>query len=110
MLSCNGRQCYPITTDVRDALDGMAWLYTRDSQAVRLEVQRERGVIRLHVYGPLTKYEALDFPDEMSLLDHQATRERQLLADGYHLQATAERRASASGSSVGNDRRRSRRA
>lgn len=98
----------PDTSGVRDALDRMAWLYTRDSQAVRLEVQRERGVIRLHVYGPLSHYEAVDFSDEIGLLDHQAARERQLLADGYHLQATAERRGS-TGAAVTNDRRRSRR-
>ena len=87
----------------------MAWLYTRDSQAVRLEVQRERGVIRLHAYGPGTSYDVTDFPDELSLFDHQAARERQLIADGYHLQATAERRRVDAGPRGDRDRRRSRR-
>ena len=98
----------PDTTGVREALDQMAWLYTRDSQAVRLEVERARGVIRLHVYGPGTSYDALDFTDAMSLLEHQSHREQQLLAEGYHLQAVAERRGSGPRSSDSPDRRRSR--
>jgi hypothetical protein len=70
-----------------------ALLYTKDEQAVRLEVHQSPGVLRLIVFGPGNAHRAFDFRDGRSLAEYQVTFERGLLDDGFHLQATAERRA-----------------
>jgi hypothetical protein len=72
-----------------------ALLYTKDEQAVRLEVLESPGVLRLIVFGPGTEHRAFDFPDGKSLTEYQVTYERGLLDNGFHLQAIAERRAGA---------------
>ena len=72
-----------------------ALLYTKDEQAVRLEVHESPGVLRLIVFGPGNEHRALDFPDGTSLTEYQGTYERGLLDDGFQLQAIAERRAGA---------------
>jgi len=72
-----------------------ALLYTKDEQAVRLEVLESPGVLRLIVFGPGNEHRAFDFPDGKSLTEYQVTYERGLLDNGFHLQAIAERRAGA---------------
>jgi len=72
-----------------------ALLYTKDEQAVRLEVLESPGVQRLIVFGPGNEHRAFDFPDGKSLTEYQVTYERGLLDNGFHLQAIAERRAGA---------------
>ena len=69
-----------------------ALLYTKDEQAVRLEVHEAPVGVRLIVYGPGTAYRAVDFPDGTSLTTHQMAFERGLLDNGFRLQAIAERR------------------
>jgi hypothetical protein len=69
-----------------------ALLYTKDEQAVRLEVYQTPGVMRLIVFGPGNAHRAFDFPDGRSLTEYQVTFERGLLEDGFQLQAIAERR------------------
>ena len=72
-----------------------ALLYTKDEQAVRLEVHQSPGVLRLIVFGPGNAHRAFDFPDHTSLTEYQVTFERGLLDDGFQLRATAERRGGA---------------
>lgn len=72
-----------------------ALLYTKDKQAVRLEVHESPAVLRLIVFGPGNEYRAFDFPDGTSVTEYQTTYERGLLDNGFHPQATAERRADA---------------
>ena len=72
-----------------------ALLYTKDEQAVRLEVLESPGVLRLIVFGPGNEHRAFDFPDGKSLTEYQVTYERGLLDNGFQLQAIAERRAGA---------------
>jgi hypothetical protein len=72
-----------------------ALLYTKNEQAVRLEVHESPGALRLLVFGPGSEHRAFDFPDGKSLTAYQITYERELLDDGFHLQAIAERRAGA---------------
>ncbi len=69
-----------------------ALLYTKDEQAVRLEVHQSPGVMRLMVFGPGNAHRACDFPDGRSLTEYQVTFERGLLDSGFQLQAVAERR------------------
>jgi hypothetical protein len=72
-----------------------ALLYTKDEQAVRLEVHESPGELRLMVFGPADEHRVFDFPDGKSLTEYQVTYERGLLDNGFHLQAIAERRAGA---------------
>jgi hypothetical protein len=72
-----------------------ALLYTKDEQAVRLEVHESPDMLRLVVFGPGNEHRAFDFPDGKSLTEYQVTFERGLLDDGFQLQAIAERRAGA---------------
>jgi hypothetical protein len=69
-----------------------ASLYTKEGQAVRLELQEGLGLLRLIVYGPGNAYQPIDFPDRKSLMEYQLTYERELRDSGFQLQATAERR------------------
>ena len=69
-----------------------ALLYTKDDQAVRLEVHQSSGVLRLIVFGPGNAHRAFDFPDGRSLTEYQVTFERGLVDNGFQLQAIAERR------------------
>jgi hypothetical protein len=69
-----------------------ALLYTKDEQAVRLEVQHGPGVMQLIVFGPGNAHRAFDFPDGRALTEYQMTFERGLLDSGFQLQAIAERR------------------
>jgi hypothetical protein len=79
----------------RHAVQRTALLYTKDEQAVRLEVHESPGELRLIVFGPGNVHRAFDFPDGKSLTEYQATYERGLLDIGFQLQAVAERRAGA---------------
>jgi hypothetical protein len=72
-----------------------ALLYTKDEQAVRLEVEESPGVLRLIVFGPGNEHRAFDFPDGKALTEYQVAYERLLLDNGFQLQAIAERRAGA---------------
>ncbi len=72
-----------------------ALLYTKDEQAVRLEVHEGPGALRLLVFGPGSEHRAFDFPDRKALTEYQGTYERGLLDSGFQLQAIAERRAGA---------------
>ena len=69
-----------------------ALLYTKNDQAVRLEVYQGPATLRLLVFGPGREHRAFDFPDGKSLTEYQVTYERGLLDEGFHLQAVAERR------------------
>ncbi len=87
-----------------------ALLYTKEEQAVRLEVHQSHGVLQLIVFGPGNAHRAFDFPDGTALTEYQVTFERGLLDDGFELRATAERRAGADRRAAprrdNNDRRR----
>jgi hypothetical protein len=72
-----------------------ASLYTKDGQAVRLELQEGPGLLRLIVYGPGNAYQPIDFSDRKALTAYQSTYERDLLDRGFQLQASAERRGGA---------------
>ena len=79
----------------RQIVQRTASLYTKEGQAVRLEVQEGPGVLRIIVYGPGNAYRTFDFPDGESLMEYQLTYERELLDGGFQLQARAERRSGA---------------
>ena len=69
-----------------------ASLYTRDNQAIRVEVHEGPGVLRLIVLGPGDKCRTVDFTGEKPLTEYQSIYECALLDAGFQLQAVAERR------------------
>jgi hypothetical protein len=71
-----------------------AWLFTREGESVRLEVEVQDGSAgaQLFVSGPGEVSNAYDFDDERSLEGFRTTYERDLLERGFRLQAVAERR------------------
>lgn len=79
----------------RQTVQATASLYTKEGQAVRLEMQEGPGLLRLIVDGPGNAYRPIDFPDRKSLTEYQLTYERELRDSGFQLQATAERRGGA---------------
>jgi hypothetical protein len=72
----------------------VAWLFTRGRESVCIEVTAgEAGGGRLTVKGPSSKRASYEFADMMTLMEHQAQLEAQLVTTGYTLeQFTSERR------------------
>jgi hypothetical protein len=71
-----------------------AWLFTRGQDtSVHMEVRERRGGLHLTVRGPGLAVESHHFPDRESLMRFVEEQERELVADGFHLQAVAERRS-----------------
>jgi hypothetical protein len=72
----------------------VVWLFTRGRESVRIEVTAgETGGGRLVVKGPSSKRALYEFADMMTLMEHQAQLEAQLVTTGYTLeQFTSERR------------------
>ena len=85
-----------------------AWLFTRDQESVRLELSHSSGGVQLTVDGPGAATATYDFPVGTSVDAFRQDYEQKLLADGFKLQAVAERRADADSRQVTKRERRKR--
>ena len=71
-----------------------AWLYTRGDASVSMTVDDHSATNTvLLVCGPGTAMATYDFPDLHALMSFVEKQERRLEDEGFHLHATAERRA-----------------
>ena len=82
-----------------------AWLFTRDTDSVRIVRAAAEGVMHLIVQGPGENTERREFPDVVSCVNYQADLERRLVAEGYSLERFSDRR-DGSGAHRGRERRR----
>ena len=71
-----------------------AWLYTRGEASVHIEVTQRRGTLHVTMSGPGHAVASYTFPDRASLLAFADTQQRELIEQGFQLQAVAERRGS----------------
>lgn len=86
-----------------------AWLYTRRLHSVRLSrVSGLDGCLQLLIYGPSSEMSRFGFPDVTECMKRQADIEGLLVALGYQLAPSSERR-SGDGICCGDDERRDRR-
>jgi hypothetical protein len=85
----------------------LAWLFVRGEESVR--IVRDPGAFVLRVEGPGYEREVHAFKDEAEVGEFQRTYEARLLAEGWMLGASHERRSGRDrrGTSRGQDRRRS---
>lgn len=85
-----------------------AWLFFRGEESIR--VVREPGAFVLRVEGPGYEREVHKFKSEAEVGEFQGDYEARLLADGWVLAASQERRAGREGSGAysGPDRRKPR--
>jgi hypothetical protein len=85
----------------------LAWLFVRGEESVR--IVRDPGAFVLRVEGPGYEREVHAFKDEAEVGEFQRTYEARLLAEGWMLAASHERRSGRDrrGTSRGSDRRRS---
>jgi hypothetical protein len=87
-------------------MERTAWLFTRGRESVRLEVRATPAGVQLIVDGPGAASSTHDFPGGTLVEAFREEYERTLLADGFKLQAVAERRGDAEDPPRGSDRRR----
>jgi hypothetical protein len=83
-----------------------AWLYTRNDESVRMELVATGEGVQLTIDGPGASRAAYDFPAGSSIDAFREEYEARLIADGYKLQAVAERRSNAASRGSGERRRR----
>ena len=83
-----------------------AWLYTRNDESVRMELVTTAAGVRLTIDGPGAARAAHDFPPGTSVDAFRQDYENKLIADGFKLQAVAERRGTPRGRPDGDRRRR----
>lgn len=69
-----------------------AWLYVRGEASVYMEARPIATGFELSVVGPGTDRRTLHAADAATLLKHQAQLGELLVADGYVLQSTGNRR------------------
>ena len=69
-----------------------AWLFTKDGESVRLEIVDTNEGVQLVIEGPSAHNHKYDFPAGTAMEGFRREYEDKLLADGYRLQAVAERR------------------
>jgi hypothetical protein len=77
--------------DARDP-QRVAWLFTREEESVRVELDRGPTGPRLVIRGPGLAKATYDFKDAASLAQFQASHQEELIARGFRLQAFADRR------------------
>ena len=75
------------------------WLYTRDPESVRLAVQPGPAGFQLVIFGPGNASAEFDFAEMKNLDLFREKYEQDLLARGFTIQATAERRTDVGGTS-----------
>jgi hypothetical protein len=84
-----------------------AWLFTKDESAVRIEMRAAGERTELVVEGPGSAGRSYDFPSPGEAEAFRADYERQLVSEGYRLQARSERREQRrAGGPAGQERRR----
>ncbi len=76
-----------------NALLPTAWLFTRGESSVHIELLERRQGLHLMVSGPGFAVASFDFPDHESVLAFTRNKEQELVAQGFQLQAVAERRS-----------------
>jgi hypothetical protein len=85
-----------MVSDADFELRQTAWLFTREHESVRVQVEEvPQGGFELVVLGPGESNAAYDFTELPALEQFRLTCERDLVARGFRLQAVAERRKSA---------------
>ena len=87
-------------------LHPFAWLFTRDDESVRLQIDEQGDASRLFVNGPGSAQASHDFESMTSLMIFVTNYKEQLEGRNFKLQASAERRASGGNRSGGAERRR----
>ena len=91
-----------------DAVEQFAYLYTRDDESVHITVHRHFDGSRVSINGPLLAQVMHQFPTLESAEAFVSQFREQLAADGFRLQASAERRSGPRPSDgIHRDRRRS---
>lgn len=70
-----------------------AWLYTREDESVRVEVNEDSGVWAASITGPGTENRLRVFHDQATFDAFRAAHDRELLSKGFRLRAMSERRA-----------------
>ena len=103
----HGRGTLSAIVTADNALLPTAWLFTRGESSVHIEVLERPQGLRLVVSGPGLAVASFDFPDRDSVLEFSRDKEQELVAQGFQLQAVAERRSGAERSSVEPGRRES---
>jgi hypothetical protein len=83
-----------------------AWLFTKDQRSVRFELTTRPDGVQLTIEGPGDARSTHDFPPGTSVESFRQEYEQRLLAEGYKLQAVAERRSSSVAPPGGRERRR----
>jgi hypothetical protein len=83
-----------------------AWLYTRNEESVRLELVATGTGVQLTIDGPGAARATYDFPAGTAVERFREEYEQKLMADGYKLQAVAERRGNPDRGPASTDRRR----
>jgi hypothetical protein len=83
-----------------------AWLYTRNDESVRLELVTTAAGVQLTIDGPGAARASYDFPPGTTVDAFRQDYEQRLMADGYRLQAVAERRRDGASRTGGGERRR----
>ena len=71
------------------------WLFTRDQESVRLAVRSAPAGFRLMIFGPGSASAEFDFAEVSNLDRFREKYEQDLLAQGFVLEASAERRRGA---------------
>jgi hypothetical protein len=69
-----------------------AWLFARENESVYMQVEQPGTEWRLLVLGPGRASASYSFFEPDGLVRFRESFERELLASGFRLQATAERR------------------
>ena len=75
----------------------VAWLFTKDQSAVRIELRTSSQGATLTISGPEAAGQVYEFSVESEAEVFRADYERQLAAEGFKLQAVSERRRRTAG-------------
>jgi hypothetical protein len=70
-----------------------AWLFTRGDSSVTMTVNRDGSDLSLVILGPGAASATYRFTKMAALVPFAEAQEQKFLADGFHLQAVAERRS-----------------
>jgi hypothetical protein len=89
-------------------MERTAWLFTRNDDSVRMELQTSADGVQLVIEGPGEASSRFDFPPGTAVDNFRREFEQKLLDEGYRLQAVAERRVPAGPGGRDGERRRSR--
>jgi hypothetical protein len=89
-----------------ETMQRTAWLYTKEQESVRLTLGSTSAGVQLTIEGPGPARSTYEFPAGTAVDGFRQEYEQRLIADGFKLQAVAERRSERGPRSSGERRRR----